>query len=108
MDYQNRKQGSAMLLLGNFTERPFRSIDDLSISAAFKIVWAGLLQLYTATERKKASVTQIKAALSDTSFAKGGQIAVLCLEQGKTHTEHTRLQTLLAITGGSQSAQLLY
>ena len=61
-------------LLEKFTERPSQSFDYLSTNAAFKIAWAGLLQLYTATERKKASIAQTKAALSDTSFVKGGSL----------------------------------
>lgn len=78
-------------------------LDKLNIDVAFKVAWAGFLQLgkitYTGTELKKASFSKTKVTRLDVSFAEGNQYAVLRLKESKTDAKHTGVQIMLAATG---------
>lgn len=62
-------------ILQKLTSTPPVSIDELNIDTAFKVVWAGFLQMgeftYTSTEAQASTFTSTKLTQSDVTFSDG-------------------------------------
>lgn len=90
-------------ILEEITKDEPLTIEDLNVDTAFKVAWAGFMQIgeltYMATELKKDSFKDTKLTRPDISFAEGDQYATLRLKQSKTDVKHTGVQIILAATG---------
>lgn len=78
------------------------SINKLNIYAAFKIAWAGFMQLgelfYTEAEKQSAFFKDLHLIRSDVTFSESDQYATLRLKQSKTDVHHTGVLIMLAAT----------
>lgn len=76
------------------------SVTDFNINIAFKVAWVSFIRMgkliYPATEAKKATFAVIGLTRSNISFAKNNQYVILCLNQSKINTEHTKVKIILA------------
>ncbi len=104
--FPSKKQNLFLItkeILVKITEEELLSITDLNVDSAFKLAWAGFIEIgeltYIAAEAKKATFAQTSLTRSDISFAEGDQYVILRLKQSKTDKEHTRVQIVLAATG---------
>ena len=81
----------------------FESLDDLNMSTAFKVAWAGFIRLgeitYTTKERKHASFEHTQLTKSDISFSTDLSYAILRLKRSKTDVHNSGVKIVLAASG---------
>ena len=78
------------------------SIEDINIDTAFKLVWAGLLQMgeftYINAKSQACTFANTKLNWSDITFSKGDQHAILWLKRSKTDVNYIGVEIILAAT----------
>lgn len=93
--------------IANFATHPTSSnyLDELNLDVAFKIAWAGFLQMeeftYSLADLKKGNFQNTKLTRSDIVFSEDYQYATLRLKSSKTDVNHSGVEIVLAANPAS-------